>query len=152
MQYPSSEVARQTTVRRRARRGAIVATIMMIGSSLASADGAASRMQPPPPPQRSIATSAAPSDNQDDVAVAPTTAVNRMPQWLDDQSWSIEPVWLRKTPFEHYALPVESTATEGRPEPIPLPPAVMAAGPIFLTLLMLGTAVKKRRPRTRRVW
>jgi hypothetical protein len=72
-------------------------------------------------------------------------ATEQILDWVDDQPWCSEPAWLRQPAVDLYTNPLPET----RPEPIPLPPAVMA-GPIVLTTLLAGATMKKRRRSARR--
>jgi hypothetical protein len=119
----------------------MVAAVLLIGSSVASASNINADGAAPPAPIFDSAKS------------EPASVISKVPAWLDDQSWSTEPSWLRNRPLEvHPTVALDAAPAEPRPEPIPLPPAAIAVGPIVITLLMLGTSMKKRRARSRRAW
>jgi hypothetical protein len=54
--------------------------------------------------------------------------------------WSPEPHWLRKPMIDLHVQP----QPEAPPAPIPLPPAVMV-GPVFVTAMLAGAALQRRR-------
>lgn len=122
---------------------------LAVASTTGWASAAMSRLLPP---QQDSATPPAPSVQINTVHVSQAnreaaTSAAKLADWIDEQTWSSEPAWLRQPSIDLHPEDVPET----RPEPIPLPPAVMA-GPIFLTSILAGAVMKKKRRGPIRVW